>query len=235
MKKGLLEKVSLYVKSLPKIYPILKKVRDENGKDKVCSPRDQLCIEGYPSSGNSFGYNFLKILFPNLNICHHSHSVANIKRALQFGVPTIVLIRRPDDCITSRCVRFGDGEPKETLRRAAREYVWFYRYVSRVQSSVRIVSFEVLIDRPRVLANYVTDTAYVKSPPRTDEEVAFASEYAQKIIQEWSQRHAGNAEARRKMSVPTEERSRLKERMNSYLDAVDEMPAARELYEDLVQ
>jgi hypothetical protein len=228
--KELAQKIKLYIKANEKVYPILKKICDKKGENKICKQEDQFCIEGYPSSGNSFGYNFLKVLFPNLNICHHSHSVANIKRSLQYDIPTTVFIREPDECISSRCVRFGDGRRKDVLRRAAREYVWFYKYVLKIQKNVSILPFNTLVERPRVLADQVTETAYPDTTPRTKNEVALASEYAQKVIREWSERRVNHKEAHRTMSVPTKRRSQLKKRLQSDLDAIDEIEQAKELY-----
>ena len=75
--------VSLRLRSLgedPKSYIVRKGVTD-------------ICIDGYPRSANSFTVRMFRKANPEAVIAHHTHSVANIKKAIECGIPVVVLIR----------------------------------------------------------------------------------------------------------------------------------------------
>ena len=62
----------------------------------------ELCVEGFPSSGNTYIRYFLSYLAPDIICCHHSHCTANIKSSLAGGIPVIVIIERASS-ISSTC------------------------------------------------------------------------------------------------------------------------------------
>jgi hypothetical protein len=75
---------------------------------------------------------------PDLDVARHKHVVANLKRAADHGVPTVILFRDPDDCIPSTVSRF-----RPSLSEAVYRYLYFYQYViDEMKSDVLLVSFE---------------------------------------------------------------------------------------------
>lgn len=111
-----------------------------------------LHVTGYQRSGNTFATNLLKELFPRLRIATHVHSVATIKEALQRNVPTIVLIREPEEAISSSIVKrnrsmFGINPVRLSLI----DYISYYNYVKKHFFSVFILDFSVLVRRPEFL------------------------------------------------------------------------------------
>jgi len=230
----------LYLKSNRLLYPILKRLRDPKANAKLCRADDHLCVEGYPSSGNSFAYNFLRILFPNLKIGHHCHSTANVKIARAKKINAVVLLRNPYECISSRLVRFSETASDRPLQDGIDEYVWFYRTIEQILSNdshdlAQLILFETLVEMPSYLAYLVTSRVYPDSATRTDHEIQFASELAQKCIEEWTQRQHQdqNEDGSLTVSVPSEKRTRRKEAVKDRLSSFDAMDRAVNLYETL--
>ena len=76
------------------------------GHGGVCREHMDLCVEGYPRSANTFTVDMIKGSNPRLVIAHHTHDVDNIRLALLFRIPTLVVIRNPLDAVTSHSVYF---------------------------------------------------------------------------------------------------------------------------------
>ena len=89
----------LFIKRTPWLYRPAKHLADRHAKGKLCDATTDLCIEGYQSSGNSFSFGILRHASSKLRIAHHCHSVANLRLALDYGVPTVCLIRDPKSAI----------------------------------------------------------------------------------------------------------------------------------------
>jgi hypothetical protein len=69
--------------------------------------------------------------------------VANIKRALDFDIPTLVLFRDPLEAISSSVVRFDQSVQEALLR-----YEYLYSYVIGVERNITLVDFESATSTP---------------------------------------------------------------------------------------
>ena len=127
----------LFVKRTPWLYRPAKRLTGRGAPDHLSDRATDLCIEGYPSSGNSFSFAVLCLANPKIRIAHHCHSVANFQLALSYGVPAVCLIRRPEDAIASRVARF-EGR----IRSAILEYVSFYDFVFARLDELTVVTFD---------------------------------------------------------------------------------------------
>jgi hypothetical protein len=88
-----------------------------------------LTIEGYPRSGNTFAVQAFKIgQQPPLRIAHHLHVPAQVIQSVRFGIPTCVIIRKPEDTIRSLILKYPMLPPKAALLGYANFYETFYDY-----------------------------------------------------------------------------------------------------------
>jgi len=70
--------------------------------DLLVTQATDLCIEGFPRSGNSFAVGAVEYAQSKpIQIAHHTHVPANAMRACEYGRPTLVLIRDPYDAVVS--------------------------------------------------------------------------------------------------------------------------------------
>lgn len=104
-----------------------------------------LCIEGYPSSGNTFATDAVRGAWPGMSIASHRHAVAAVHRAAELGKPIVILTREPEEAISSCVVRFG-----WPVRHAIRSYIHFYERTAAL-TGVRHFDFAHLLSRPRNL------------------------------------------------------------------------------------
>lgn len=70
--------------------------------ERIATKSSDICIEGFPRSANSYTVvAFRQSSKKELKVATHMHSHANILRAIKLNIPTLVLIRRPEDAVAS--------------------------------------------------------------------------------------------------------------------------------------
>lgn len=118
-----------------------------------------IVIEGYPRCGNTFAHVAFKMAQPSpVKIGHHTHAAAQVIAAVKNKIPTIVLIRDPEDSIVSYLV--GGFDPGLTMKQALREYISFYGSILPYRQGFVLATFEelkidygVVIDRVNQMYN----------------------------------------------------------------------------------
>jgi hypothetical protein len=80
-------------------------------------------IEGYPRSANSFSVAAFRLAQGRpVRVAHHTHAPGHVIAALKLGIPTIVLIREPEESV----LEFVLVRPSLTVRQVLRGWVRFY-------------------------------------------------------------------------------------------------------------
>ena len=103
----------------------------------------EIVIEGFPLCGNTFAYTaFILSQNNSLNIAHHIHTPSQIIVASKYKIPTMVLIRKPDDAILSLSIR----KPYITIRQGIRAYIHFYKHILPYKNNFIVVPFKELTD-----------------------------------------------------------------------------------------
>jgi hypothetical protein len=117
-------------------------LRGRDPKDHVVqNGRTQICIEGYRRSANSFSVRIFRMANDGVHVAHHTHSTANIARALRYGIPTIVLIRDPVNAIASSLIAQARGDIDDEVYR----YLKFYHWVEPRVDAVVIAEFQTAV------------------------------------------------------------------------------------------
>jgi hypothetical protein len=211
----------LWAKATPVVYRIGKRLRDSRADEKLCGAGTDLVVDGYPSSANSFLCELLWQVSPNIDLAHHTHSVANLKMGLKYDIPSVVPVRDPREAIPSRIARFGTD-----LNRSVEEYLAFHRFVKCRRDELIVFSFETVTCSPGVALRQVADgmdLAIRDVDPKT------AAGDAKDAMKEWQQRH-GDPE---NVSLPREDRDRKKRRIRDMLSDHPGAEEALDLHEDL--
>jgi hypothetical protein len=118
-----------------------------------------IVIEGYPRSANSFAVAAFRLAQERpVKIAHHRHVAAQVLGSIKLGVPTLVLIRAPEEAVPSLVAR----HPHVGMRGALVGYVRFYRPLVRHNRHIELATFsEVTSDFGAVIrrinARYGTD------------------------------------------------------------------------------
>lgn len=148
----------------PRWFPAL--VRVQRRDLEPCGPHHDLVIDGFPRSGNTFATHAFLSVNPQARVSHHMHTPANVLRALEFGVPALVLIRPPADAVLSEVIR----EPRKSVPRGLQEWLSFYETVRPYLDRVTVAPFSAVTsayDKTLTVLNERSGTAfaiYVNSP-----------------------------------------------------------------------
>ncbi len=67
----------------------------------AASKKNDIIIDGYMRSSNTFSYYAFKYLNKKASISHHRHSSAGILFGIRHNIPVLLLIRRPSDVFLS--------------------------------------------------------------------------------------------------------------------------------------
>ncbi len=93
------------------------------GTERAITDRTELVIEGYPRSGNTFAVFAFQHAQPReVVVASHVHVPAQVVRAVQREVPTLVVVREPVATVASLVI----AAPHVTLQRAFREYTHYH-------------------------------------------------------------------------------------------------------------
>jgi hypothetical protein len=131
------------VRSILSVYPwpylAVVRWKYRNSESKVVDRGSEVVIDGFPRSGNTFSIIAFELSQPRpVKITHHLHSAGQITRAIQWGLPTAVLVRDPEDAVLSHSVRAGCV----TVRQGLRQWIRFYEKVLRYRDRVVVASFK---------------------------------------------------------------------------------------------
>lgn len=203
------------------LYYIYHKVSGYNS-GKFCDGKTDLCIEGFESSANTFMFNAIYCLRPDLKYARHKHVVANLKLAKDHEVPMVILFRDPADCIPSLVSRFRPG-PVESLYR----YLSFYRYVvSEAAPNVLLISFEEAVGQ---VENTIRRIAQFADLEIEDEKIRNIGKKAKDRIRKNTQKRKGDKE----ISLPKKERDKEKNKIRNKIIKHDEYKEAQSIYTEL--
>jgi hypothetical protein len=102
----------------------------------------EVVIEGFERSGNSFAVTAFQLAQGRpVRIAHHLHAAGQVILAHRLGVPTIVLIRQPEDAIVSLLFRY----PRLSVAQAMKGYRRFYEPLVNLRSAFVLARFESVI------------------------------------------------------------------------------------------
>jgi hypothetical protein len=124
--------------------PVFRKFKQRYPKITVMDT--DICIDGYPRSGNSYFVSAFLHWNPGINVSHHTHLAGSVKYALQRGLPTIVLIRRPEDVVSS--VLAWDGLLDTNVALAS--YIHFYETLWKHRKKYLVFTFDDVIKGPDI-------------------------------------------------------------------------------------
>jgi hypothetical protein len=195
----------------------------------------EIVIEGYPRSGNTFAVvAFRQAQGREIEIAHHLHAAAQIKRAARLDIPAIVLIREPSEAILSLVVR----DPHASMRWALRSYIRFYStVVPNLEKAVVAPFATVTSDFASIIrtVNMHYGTAFKEFVPTED-----ALNSVRQTVEWMAQLDSMKTgwDYRLGVALPSEQRRRAKEaRRTEYLDERNEplRLAAESLYERVME
>ena len=158
----------------PRWFPSMVRLQRKR-RNRPVRPDDQIVIDGFPRSANTFSSRAFLVANPGAAVSHHMHAPANILLAVRYGLPAIVVVRTPVDAVMSEVIR----EPRKRLRRGLLEWSSFYETVLPVLDRVVVADFTTVTTDYSVVIEEVnrrfgTAFAPYRNSPESDQAV-FAS------------------------------------------------------------
>jgi hypothetical protein len=96
-------------------------------------------IEGFPRSANTFAATAFELAQTRpVRVARHLHVPSQIIAGARFGIPTIVLIRDPEEAVLSLSL----WTPHVTLEDGLRDYTRFYRRILPYRDRFVVATFE---------------------------------------------------------------------------------------------
>jgi hypothetical protein len=134
--------IQIHAGSYPTVFfGLYRLLRPRQDLTRAVTPDKQVVIEGFPRSGNSFARRAFIMAqdetFDVTSIAHHLHVPAQIVRAAQWRIPTLVLIRNPKDAVLSLVIR----DPI-SVEHALRYYISFYETSEKYRNAYVLGRFE---------------------------------------------------------------------------------------------
>jgi len=137
----------------------------------------QLVIEGYPRSANTLAVAAISGAQPRpIRVAHHVHAPGHVIAAVRRGLPTLVLVREPEEAVVELVLL----KPALTIGQTLRGYVRFYApLLPHRHGFVVATTEEVAADLAAVVRrlNARFGTSFVE-PAATDEAVEAARQGA---------------------------------------------------------
>ena len=136
--------------------------------ETVIAPDTELCIEAPPGSGNSFFVQAFTLANPGLRIAHHHHMSAQVVAAVRLGVPTLVILRDPIDCVLARVPATDE---LKMIGPNLRMWLSFWTRVEPVLERIARVRFQDMVTNPEAaidLINRTYSTTFKSTLPSSD-------------------------------------------------------------------
>jgi hypothetical protein len=196
-------------------YPLYRLLRTDENLARAVTPDKQLVIEGFPRSGSTFARRAFIMAqnerFDKTRIARHMHVPAQVVRAARWQIPTLVLIRKPKDAVSS----FVIMDPI-SVDQALKYYISFYETVEKYRDAYVLGLFEeVTEDFGQVIKRINDKFGTTFLPFRHDEEnvsKVFAG------METRARRLHGETLSERKVARPSAVRERMKHETEYYSD-----------------
>ena len=172
-----------------------------------------IVMDGFLRSGNTCSVAaFIVANGPEHHIGRHLHGAPHILRAVRKGLPTVLLIRRPEDAVRSYLVRRPTLTPSDALL----EYLDFYRTCRKGAHGFVVAPFEQVVrDFGSVIAavNERFDTDFeVYRPTPENEAAAFA------LVEEMNRLECRGEVVESHVGRPSAEREQQKRLLDAQMD-----------------
>ena len=194
----------------------------EKNRWKKISPDKDICIEGFPRSANSFFAKAFRRYNPTAKAAHHMHAPLQIIKAVEYGIPCVVLIRNPIDAIASVLVI----DRTLSTRFAIQSYINFYERIWPVGNSVVISEFAETTQSPHRVVERINQrygTSFYMEPITPD--------VKKNIFEQLQATQKELNQPEHLVAIPTEAKARIKQDVLKELENHPLLSTANMLYQ----
>jgi hypothetical protein len=196
--------VRYFVNAYPALYRPIVWLRHRGDEHWVVGSDTDLMIEGVGRSGNTFVVDAFQLAQPApVGLVHHTHSAAQVIRAVRLGRPVLLIVRAPSQVVVSQMILRGIA-PGPPLR----AWIRFHRRLVPVRDRLVVATFEDVTSDLGAVIRRVNDRFGTRFGEfvHTPENVQHVFER----IEERNRRRFGGAGEVRWVAKPMTEREQVK-------------------------
>lgn len=195
--------------------------------------RTAIVIDGFLRSGNTYSVAAFQVANgTGPHVARHLHGGAHIRRAVRLELPTVVLIRRPGDAVSSYLVRRPTLTPDDALL----EYLDFYRTAWRVRHGFVVGLFDQVTSDFGAVVDAVNErfgTSFARFEPTPENEAA-----AFRLVEDMNRLESGGQVVETHVGRPSGQRTLRKDELRGLLEhprTAAKLREAEQLYERYVE
>jgi hypothetical protein len=237
--RSLREEISYRVRYFVNAYPILympvARYRHRDSADRVVREDTDLVIEAFGRTGTTFAnFAFLSAQRRRVRTVHHTHAAAQVITAAKMKIPTLVIIRKPEEVALSHMARH-----RVSARPTLVAWIRFHQSLVPWRNRIVFCSFD------QMTQNFTPVIERVNEKFGAGFDVwQHTKENEAEIFEQIKTRNRGrfsedqSEQRKQAFALPTPEREALKQRLRSQLDADDLIPVrnlANGIYRSLVE
>lgn len=182
------------------------------GRGEVLRDDTEIIIESFPRCASSFAVAAFRLAqepHPS-TIAHHTHTPAQVIAGVRRHVPTLVLIRQPEDAVLSHVIH----TPSLTPRASLRGYVRFHEPLVPLRDRFVVGTFEEVVTDFGSVIERVNDRFGTSFHPfeHLPEHLARID---REIDEDYRSRARSQEELDRMVPLPTERRAEMKSRLRA--------------------
>jgi hypothetical protein len=203
------------VNAYPAIYMPLARIRHRAQDDWSVRRDTELVVEGFGRSGSTFAVDAFELAQSRpVRLAHHTHAAAQVITAVKWGIPTILIVRHPEQVVLSHMARRDIGARPPLIA-----WIRFHERLLPYRGGLVVTPFEemttdlgVVIER--VNGRFGTTFGVFEHSPETETRVF-------ERIEARNRRRfgVGTLEGERSLARPSEEREASKEALRAAYEA----------------
>ena len=205
------------------LYPLYIKKILRNQEVEFPSSKTNLHATGFPRSGNTYCMNIIQNTFPELKISTHIHTIASLKLAIKYKVPTIILLREPKQACISLSLLYKNISKEKTSSQILLDYIQYHKFILRNIKNFKILLFEEIISSPEFIIKSLADFLQINV------EKEFISKKANEGQRLVEQKETNKPKER--SSLPSPIRDKLKQKIEVDFTSNKMMESAKEVFE----
>jgi hypothetical protein len=216
LREEILYRVRYFVNAYPLLYMPMARFRHRYSEDRVVSTETDLVIEAFGRTGTTFAnFAFLSAQRRRVRTVHHTHAAAQVITAARIGIPTLVIVRKPEEIALSHMVRH-----QIPARPALVAWIRFHRRLLRFREYIIFCRFE------EMTRNFTPAIQRLNEKFGTNFEVwQHTKKNEAEVFEQIKSRNRGrfpqdqDEQRRRALALPTAEREALKRQLRLELEA----------------
>lgn len=209
-------RVRYFVNAYPLVYMPMARLRHRYSEDRIVSAETDLVIEAFGRTGTTFAnFAFLAAQRRRLRTVHHTHAAAQVITAVKMGVPTLVIVRHPEEVALSHMARH-----RISARSALTAWIRFHKRLRPFRGCIVFFRFDEMI------SNFAPAIQRINGKFGTNFDIwQHTKENEAEIFEQIKTRNRGrfrgdqDEQRRRAFALPTAEREALKRQLSQQLEA----------------